>query len=105
MSIILKQDEALDVVSGDGTKTLNAGRTCWRNQLVVTRGTATAGTLSIKYTIMGKTLVLKDDADAAITVDLASDPDPIIFDGLVDSVVVEQTGVNGTFSLLLVGSQ
>lgn len=105
MSIILTQDKADAVVSGDGTKTLVAGRQCWKNQLVVTRGTATAGTLTIKYTIASKTLSLKDAAAAAITVDLAADPDPVVFEGLVDAVVVEQTGVNGTFNLLLLGSQ
>lgn len=91
--------------SADGTITLEANQSCWHNQLIVSRGTATAGTLTIKYKTGGKTFALKDQYGAAITMALTADPDPIRFDGLIDAVVIEQSGNDGTFNALLLGSQ
>lgn len=105
MSIILNETEYLGVVSGDGTKTLVSNRTCWHNQLIVKAGTATAGTLTISYTVGGATFALKDSGGTAVTVDLSAATAPILFDGLVDSVIVAQSGVNGTFDITLLGSQ
>ena len=90
--------------SASGTITLEGDQACWHNQLIVSCGTATAGTLTIKYKIGGKTFSMKDQYGTAITMSLVgASPDPIRFDGMIDAVVIEQTGVNGTFDLLLIG--
>lgn len=105
MSIYLYEKLEEDIVSGDGTIILEANQSCWHNQLIVSRGTATAGTLTIKYKVGGKTFALKDQYGVAITMALTADPEPIRFDGLIDAVVIEQSGNNGTFNALLLGSQ
>lgn len=89
--------------STSGTITLEADQACWHNQFIVSRGTASAGTLTIKYKLGGKIFAMKDPYGSAITMSLASDPEPIRFDGMVDAVVIEQSGVNGTFSVQLIG--
>lgn len=91
------------VVSGDGTILLEADQACWHNQLIISRGTATAGTLTISYKLGGKTFAMKDQYGTAITMSLASDPEPIRFDGMVDAVIIAQSGSNGTFNALLIG--
>lgn len=99
----LFEDSLTGVTSADGTVSLNAKRSAWHNQLIVSRGTATAGTLTIKYTLGGKTFNLKDQYGNNITMALTADPEPIRFDGMVDTVVIEQAGNNGTFDALLIG--
>lgn len=105
MSAYLYEKLESGIVSGTGTVTLEANQSCWHNQLIISRGTATAGTLTIKYKVGGKTFSLKDQYGTAITMDLTADPDPIRFDGLIDAVIIEQSGNNGTFNALLLGSQ
>lgn len=89
--------------SASGTITLESDQACWHNQFIVSRGTATDGTLTIKYKLGGKIFAMKDQYDVAITMSLTTDPAPIRFDGMVDAVVIEQTGVNGTFDVQLIG--
>lgn len=91
------------IVSGDNTVTLVVKRDCWHNQLIIARGTATAGTLTIKYSLGGKIFNLKDQFGVNVTMDLSADPSPIMFDGMIDAVVIEQTGNNGTFDALYIG--
>ena len=82
-----------------------ADQGCWHNVLAVARGTATAGTLTISYKLAGKTFALKDQYGTQVTMSLASDPDPIRFDGMVDAIVIAHTGINagGTFTATLLG--
>jgi len=75
----------------------------WHNQLILARGTVTAGTATIKYNVAGKSFVLKDAYGTAVAINFASAPEPIKFDGLVDGVTVEYTGTNGSFEVILVG--
>lgn len=105
MTAYLYEKVQTGIVTGTGTVTLEANQSCWHNQLIVSRGTATAGTLTIKYKTGGKIFALKDQYGAAITMALTADPEPIRFDGLIDAVIIEQSGNNGTFDALLLGSQ
>jgi hypothetical protein len=91
------------ITSATGTVTLDAKRSTWYNQLVISRGNATTGTLTLKYTVNGTTFTLKDAEGDAITLSLATQPDPVKFEGLIDTLVIEQADNNGTFSALLVG--
>lgn len=105
MSAYLYEKLESGITSAAGTVMLEANQSCWHNQLIISRGTATAGTLTIKYKVGGKTFSLKDQYGEAITMALTADPDPIRFDGLIDAVIIEQSGNNGTFNALLLGSQ
>ncbi len=75
----------------------------WHNQLAITRGTATAGTCTISYVVASVTHVLKDSNGVPLSISLATAPEPIQFDGLIDSIVVNYSGVNGSFKVSLVG--
>lgn len=89
--------------SASGTITLEADQACWHNQLIISRGTATAGTLTISYKLGGKTFAMKDQYGVAVTMSLTADPEPIRFDGMIDAVIIAQSGNNGTFDALLIG--
>ncbi len=105
MTAYLYENAQTAIVTGTGTVTLEANQSCWHNQLIISRGTATAGTLTIKYKVGGKVFAMKDQYGVAVTMALTADPEPIRFDGLIDAVIIEQSGNNGTFDALLLGSQ
>lgn len=105
MSLHLFQASKTGVASTDGTVTVKVGQSCWHNMVSIVRGTATAGTLTLKYQVFGKTYNVKDSTGSNITFDLSSDPDPIVFDGLAYAIVIDQSGVNGTFDIQYAGSQ
>ena len=102
MSYLYEKREA-GIVSGTGTVTLEADQACWHNQLIISRGTATAGTLTISYKLGGKTFAMKDQYGVAVTMALTADPEPIRFDGMIDAVIIAQSENNGTFAALLIG--
>jgi len=102
MSYLYEKREA-GIVSGTDTVILEADQACWHNQLIISRGTATAGTLTISYKLGGKTFTMKDQYGVAVTMSLTADPEPIRFDGMIDAVIIAQSGNNGTFDALLIG--
>ena len=99
----LYEKQRLGIVQADSPVTLESDQACWHNQLIISRGTATAGTLTISYKLGGKTFALKDQYAVAVTMSLTEDPEPIRFDGMVDAIIITQSGNNGTFDALLIG--
>ena len=91
------------ITSSTGTVTLDTKRSTWFNQIVVNKGTATTGTLTLKYTLGGVTSNIVDSEGDNVTLSLSSQPSPVKFEGLADSIVIEQSENNGTFSVLFVG--
>ena len=99
----LYEKQLTGLVQADSPVTLEADQACWHNQFIISRGTATAGTLTISYKLGGKTFAMKDQYGVAVTMALTANPEPIRFDGMIDAVIIAQSGNNGTFDALLIG--
>lgn len=103
MNVLKSLDVAATPTSGVVELTYPIGVAPWHNQIVISRQSATTGTLTFTYTLFGEEYVLKDAAGLPVTRDLSSLPDPICFDGLVASVIVTYSGINAGFSVSFLG--